>query len=95
MANAYVYILTNTHNTVLYVGSTAELKNRIYLHRNRLIPGFTKKYNVTKLVYLENASDPAAALARENQIKGGSRAKKIALVNANNSAWQDLFGAIK
>jgi len=95
MANAYVYILTNQRNTVLYVGSTADLKKRVYLHRQRLIPGFTKKYNVTKLIYFEQTLDPAAAYSRELQIKSGSRAKKITLINADNATWQVLFDTIK
>ena len=89
---AYTYILANHHRTVVYVGSTANLKKRIYLHRNRLIPGFTKKCNVTKLVYFESLSDRAAATARERLIKGGSRAKKFALIGVMNSLWHELYG---
>ena len=95
MANAYIDILTNHHNNVLYVGSSIDLKKRIYLHRNGLIPGFTKKYNVSKLVYFEASPDETSARAREKQIKGGSRAKKMALVIAKNSGWQDLFATLE
>ena len=87
----YTYILTNQHRNVLYVGSTTESKKRIYLHRNRLLPGFTKQYNVTVLVYFEVHPDETTAVMRENQIKAESRAKKIALINARNSLSQDLF----
>lgn len=95
MANACIYILTNRHNNVLYVGSSTDLKKRVYLHRNGLIPGFTKKYNVSKLVYFEFLPDETAAHSREKQIKAGSRAKKIALVTASNDSWQDLFDALE
>ena len=87
----YTYILTNQNRNVLYVGSTTELKKRIYLHRDRLLPGFTKRYNVTVLVYFEVHPDETTALLREHQIKAGPRAKKIALINATNYSWQDLF----
>jgi putative endonuclease len=95
MSIAYTYILTNQHNVVLYVGSTTDLKKRVYMHRNRLIPGFTKKYNVTKLVYFETLASHDEALARERLIKGGSRAKKVALIQSQNSTWQDLYSLLK
>lgn len=95
MTKAYVYILTNSHHNVLYVGSTTELRKRIYLHRNRLIAGFTKTYNVTKLVYFEPLADEKTALTREWQLKGGPRAKKTALIETMNSGWHDLYDSIK
>jgi len=91
----YVYILTNNHNNVLYVGSTGDLRERIYLHRNRYIPGFSKKYNLCKLVYYEACPNEAAALRREYQLKAGSRAKKIKLIESMAKPWEDMFENIK
>ena len=79
-----VYILSNQRNPVLYTGVTGDLRARVYQHRERLLPGFTKRYNVSKLVYYEAAYDATAAIAREKQIKAGSRQKKIDLINRLN-----------
>ncbi|MGA1861994.1 GIY-YIG nuclease family protein [Deferribacter thermophilus] len=87
----YVYILTNKTNTVLYTGVTSNLTKRIYEHRTGAVEGFTKKYNVKKLVYYEVFSDIEEAIKREKQIKGGSRAKKIALIESINPNWEDLY----
>jgi putative endonuclease len=87
----YVYILTNKNNTVLYTGVTNDLKRRVYEHKAKLIEGFTKKYNVEKLVYYEVFADSYNAIAREKQIKGGSRQKKINLINGMNETWKDLY----
>jgi putative endonuclease len=87
----FVYILTNRHHTALYVGVTNDLVRRVHEHRTKIASGFTTRYNVDKLVYFEETSDVVAAIAREKQIKGGSREKKIALVNAINPDWRDLF----
>ncbi|MDQ7782515.1 MAG: GIY-YIG nuclease family protein, partial [Desulfomonilaceae bacterium] len=86
-----VYILTNRGNTVLYTGVTGDLKRRVYQHRHKLVPGFTSRYNVTKLVFYEITDDVNAAMEREKQIKAGSRQKKIDLVNAMNPEWKDLY----
>ena len=86
-----VYILTNRRNTVLYTGVTGELLRRVYQHREKLLPGFTSRYNVSKLVYYECTEDPSSAIAREKQIKAGSRRKKIALLTGFNPQWRDLF----
>jgi len=91
MDRAYIYILTNDKNTVLYVGSTQGLVKRAYLHRNALLPGFTRKYNVKKLVYYEECRDLKTAMAREKALKAGSRAKKIQLISRQNPAWIDLY----
>lgn len=88
--NYCVYILTNAHHTVLYTGVTNDLRRRILEHRAGK-GTFTKKYNVTKLVFFECGSDVKAAIAREKQIKAGSRQKKIDLINGQNPAWKDLF----
>jgi putative endonuclease len=83
--------MTNRHNTVLYTGVTNDLKKRAWQHREKLVEGFTKRYNVTKLIYYEVSSDVQAAIAREKQIKAGSRQKKIDLVNSMNREWRDLY----
>ena len=87
----YVYIMTNKHNTVLYTGVTNDLKKRTWQHKEKLVEGFTQRYNVTKLVYYEVVEDVRAAIAREKQIKGGSRQKKLDLINSMNSDWRDLY----
>ncbi|MFH1940493.1 MAG: GIY-YIG nuclease family protein [bacterium] len=83
--------MTNKYNTVLYTGVTNNLKRRVYEHKEKLKPGFTSKYNVNKLVYYEVCEDAYHAICREKQIKGGSRQKKIDLINNFNEKWQDLF----
>ena len=87
----YVYIITNKRNTVLYTGVTNDLKRRVYEHKAKLVEGFTKRYKIGKLVYYEVFQDPENAILREKQIKGGSRAKKIGLVNNMNPGWEDLY----
>ena len=78
MDNQYfVYLLTNKNNTVIYTGVTNDLKRRVYEHKEKLIDGFTKKYNVNKLVYFETANDINSAISREKQIKAGSRKKNL------------------
>jgi putative endonuclease len=86
----YIYILTNWNNKVLYTGVTSNLERRLYEHRNHVVDGFTKKYNIHKLVYLEDTSDVKVAIEREKQIKGWTRAKKNALVESTNPKWCDL-----
>src|SRR5437762_3912988 len=86
-----VYILTNERNTVLYTGVTSDLEARVYQHRQKLLAGFTSRYNVFKLVYYEAGSDASGAITREKQIKAGSRQKKIDLINVMNPEWLDLY----
>ena len=86
----YVYIMTNKYNTVLYTGVTNDLMRRAYEHRTGQGGRFTSKYRVTKLVYYEEWADPRSAIEREKQIKGGSRQKKIDLINGMNPEWNDL-----
>lgn len=86
----YVYLLTNWNNQVMYVGVTNHLERRIYEHKNKLVDGFTKKYNVEKLVYFETASDVLVAIEREKQIKKWRREKKNQLVAGTNPEWKDL-----
>jgi putative endonuclease len=90
----YVYILTNARHTVLYTGVTSDLQKRVYQHRMKLVPGFTSRYNVDKLVFYDVADNPEAAILREKQIKAGSRAKKIALINGMNPQWLDLYDSL-
>ncbi len=90
----YVYIMTNRHNTVLYTGITNDLKRWVYEHKNKLVDGFTKRYNITNLVYYEVFYDPENAILREKQIKAGSRKKKIDLIKSMNACWQDLYDEI-
>lgn len=86
--------MTNKNNKVIYTGVTNDLKRRVYEHREKLIDGFTKKYNVNKLVYFEFTSDINSAIQREKQIKAGSRKKKIDLINSINMDWKDLYDEI-
>ena len=86
-----IYIMTNVHNTVLYTGVTNNLQRRILEHRSGEGSSFTKKYNITKLVYVESGDDINIAIAREKQIKAGSRKKKITLIESINSEWKDLY----
>ena len=89
MNSYYVYIMTNRSGT-LYIGITNNLIRRVYEHKNKLIDGFTKKYNINRLVYFEETSDVYSAIAREKQIKGWIRKKKIALIEKNNPKFRDL-----
>ena len=89
--NGFVYIMTNANNIVLYTGVTSDLRNRIGQHRQKLIPGFTLKYNVVKLVYYECFDFIADAIAREKQIKAGSRKKKMNLIIVTNPHFDDLY----
>ena len=86
----YVYLLTNWNHRVMYVGVTNDLVRRLYEHKNKLVSGFTKKYNVSKLVYFEETKDVHSALAREKEIKKWRREKKDALVVGVNPEWKEL-----
>jgi putative endonuclease len=87
----YIYLLTNKRLNVLYTGVTNNLKRRVYEHKNKLVDGFTKQYNVDRLVYYEISSEIEATIGREKQIKGWSRIKKEALINQMNPQWDDLY----
>jgi len=87
----YVYIITNKNNTVLYTGVTRNLIKRVYEHKNKLTKGFSKRYNLDKLVYYEIFEDSFNAISREKQIKAGSRKRKIELINEFNPDWLDLY----
>ena len=85
-----VYILTNPSHTVLYVGVTSNLPRRISEHQEKVIDGFTKKYNCIELVHYEQSGDVNSAIVREKEIKGWKRIKKEFLINTNNPGWKDL-----
>ena len=85
-----VYIMTNKHNTTLYTGVTNNLQRRVHEHKSGMGSKFTHRYNIYKLVYFETTNDVEAAIIREKQIKGGTRQKKIDLVNSINPGWRDL-----
>ena len=91
---SYVYLLANKHNNVLYTGVTNDLIRRVYEQKNKLVAGFTQKYNVDRLVYYEICSDIVVAIEREKQIKGWSRKKKHDLINALNPEWNDLYQSL-
>lgn len=87
----YIYIMTNKTHTTLYVGVTSDLIKRVYEHhRAKLVEGFTKRYNLTKLVYCKVCDDIETGIVREKQLKAGSRAKKLQLINGMNPTWCDL-----
>ena len=86
----YVYILSNWDDSVIYIGVTNNLPKRLYEHRNHLADGFTKKYNVHKLVYFEQTTDVNSAISREKQLKGWTRKKKNALIAKINPEWKDV-----
>ncbi len=86
----YVYLITNWNNKVLYIGVTNNLERRLYEHKNKLIKGFTEKYNVNKLVYFEQTNDIESAITREKEIKKWRREKKNILVESTNKKWEDL-----
>ncbi len=89
MKTFYVHIMTNYSNT-LYIGVTNNLQRRVQEHKEKLVPGFTRKYNITKLVYYDETNDVHVAINREKEIKGRLRKKKIALIETANPQWKDL-----
>ena len=86
----YVYILTNQNDNVLYIGVTNNLERRIFQHKNKLVEGFTKRYNLSKLIYYEATSDIQGALKREKQLKNWHREWKMNLISRFNPDWKDL-----
>lgn len=92
----YVYILANEHHTTLYVGVTSSLRRRVYEHREKIDPNsFTARYGITKLVYYETFHSIEDAIAREKQIKAGTRRKKKLLIRSKNAEWNDLWEEIQ
>jgi putative endonuclease len=90
MKQYFVYLLTN-NSKALYVGFTGNLKNRIWEHKNKVIKGFTEKYNIDKIIYFEQSENVYSAIAREKQLKGWTRKKKIELFEKENPEWRDLY----
>ena len=91
VTNHFVYILANKNNTTLYVGSTSNLANRVWQHKNKVVPGFTAKYNVTKLVYYELHYQYVEAARREKRFKNWCRQWKVNLIEKSNPNWLDLY----
>ncbi|MBC7765214.1 MAG: GIY-YIG nuclease family protein [Hyphomonadaceae bacterium] len=94
MRSYYVYIMTNKHHTVLYTGMTNDLMRRVFEHKDGKTAGFTQIYNVHKLIYFETSSDVQSVIAREKQIKGWARQKKIDLIATTNPNWNDLYNEL-
>ena len=86
--------MTNGFNSVIYTGVTSDLKKRVYQHKEKLVDGFSKKYKLTKLVYFDATGSIESAIAREKQLKGWLRGKKIKLVESMNPSWRDLYNDI-
>ena len=91
MKHGYIYILTNKRNGTLYIGVTSDLIRRVWEHKNHVVEGFTKKYNLDMLVYYEIYECITDAIVREKQLKGKLRKKKLDLINAFNPTWKDLY----
>ncbi len=89
--NYYVYILSSQKNSALYIGVTSDLIKRIWQHRQKLVKGFTEKYNINKLVYFEQFRDPENAIRREKRLKKYNRKWKIELIEKSNPDWKDLY----
>jgi putative endonuclease len=94
MKQYYIYIMSSKNNQAIYTGVTNNLKRRVFEHRSNTGCSFSKKYNTIKLVYYEVFDDVREAIKREKQIKGGSRAKKILLIETGNKNWDDLFDSL-
>jgi putative endonuclease len=94
MKQPVVYIMANKRNGTLYTGVTSDLLRRVHQHRQGLMPGFAGRYGCRLLVWYEPHDEMSAAIAREKQIKAGSRGKKLALIEVLNPAWRDLFDDI-
>ncbi len=90
MKSYYVYFITNWNNNVLYIGVTNNLQRRMFEHKNKMIDGFTKRYNLTKLVHVEQTTDIQAAITREKELKGWRREKKDKLIELHNPSWDEL-----
>jgi len=90
----YVYFMTNRTNVALYIGVTSDIKRRVFEHKNKLVKGFTEKYDIDKLVYYEIYNDPENAILREKRLKGSSRTRKNKLVGYFNPQWLDLYDQI-
>ena len=92
--NYFVYLITNWNNKVIYIGITNNLQRRVFEHKNKLVEGFTSRYNLNKLVYYEITTDVNSAIAREKEIKKWRREKKNKLVESLNPEWKDLIAEL-
>ncbi len=92
--NGYIYIITNKYNTTLYIGVTSNLVKRIWEHKNHVVEGFSKTYNLNKLVYYEIMNDIETAINREKFLKGKTKKFKIELIENFNPKWEDLYDSI-
>ena len=90
----YVYILASRRDGAIYVGITNNLVRRVYEHRIKAVPGFTAKYNITRLVWFETYDDPVSAITREKELKKWKRAWKVELIKTSNPEWNDLYESI-
>jgi putative endonuclease len=90
MRNYYVYILSSKRNGTLYTGDTNDLERRVYEHKNKLVPGFTSRHEVNKLVYFESCPEIQGAIIREKQLKDWTRKRKLALIESVNPEWKDF-----
>jgi len=90
----YVYILASRRDGAIYIGITNDLIRRVYEHRTKAVPGFTAKYNITKLVWFETYDDPVSAISREKELKKWRRAWKVHLIKQQNPNWDDLYDSI-
>jgi putative endonuclease len=90
----YVYILASRRDGAIYVGVTNDLVRRVYEHRTKAVPGFTSKYDITRLVWFEIYDDPISAISREKELKKWKRAWKIQLIEVQNPGWEDLYESI-
>jgi putative endonuclease len=91
MKTYFIYIITNKPNGTLYIGVTNDLERRTFEHRKKIVRGFSSKYNLDRVVYIEDYSDIDQAIAREKQLKNFTREKKIKLIEGLNSEWRDLM----
>jgi putative endonuclease len=90
----YVYILASRRDGATYVGITNDLVRRVFEHRQKAVPSFTSKYNITQLVWFESYEDPVSAISREKELKKWKRAWKVQLIEAQNPQWSDLYESI-
>jgi putative endonuclease len=90
----YVYILASRKDGAIYIGVTNDIVRRIYDHRTKAVPGFTSRYNITRLVWFEIYDDPASAISREKELKKWKRSWKTQLIEAKNPLWNDLYESI-
>ena len=90
----YVYLLASRRNGTLYLGVTRDLVRRVYEHKQKAVPSFTSRYNITRLVWFEVYDDPTSAISREKELKKWKRSWKIQLIEAQNPRWEDLYELI-